>query len=80
MTEQEAKTKWCPAFRGNDHGVNRPHELITDAGHGFCIGSACMAWRTKTWTEEIHSEPSATSIGVRYEHRADSWCGLAGKP
>jgi hypothetical protein len=46
MTEQEAKTKWCPAFRGNNHGVNRPDALKTDAGLGFCIGSACMAWRS----------------------------------
>lgn len=43
MTEEEAKTKWCPAFRGNDHGINRPLEMENLIGR--CLGSACMAWR-----------------------------------
>lgn len=45
MTEDEAKTKWCPAFRGNDLGVNRPRDIETDAPMGHCIASACMAWK-----------------------------------
>lgn len=32
MTEEEAKTKWCPQF-GSAHEPGR------------CIGSECMAWR-----------------------------------
>jgi hypothetical protein len=31
MTEDEAKTKWCPK--------------IEHRGWGKCIGSGCMAWR-----------------------------------
>jgi hypothetical protein len=66
MTEEEAKTKWCPAFRGNDHGVNRPNELKTNAGIGFCVGSACMAWR---WAEaDSLDKPTRVHPGVLKDH------------
>lgn len=64
MTEDEAKTKWCPAFRGNDHGTNRPNEI---GGLGFCIGSACMAWREEP--------PPAEIVGPVH-----GYCGLAERP
>lgn len=39
MTEEEAKTKWCPMVRaGNDAGCNRKD--ATDK----CIGTDCMMW------------------------------------
>ena len=44
MTEEEAKTKWCPFARnGGEAGCNRLQSTE-------CLGSACMAWR---WSEEF---------------------------
>jgi hypothetical protein len=47
MTEDEAKTKWCPMARsGDSRGFNKNRN-----GEGgslkssHCIGSECMAWR-----------------------------------
>jgi hypothetical protein len=97
MTEQEAKTKWCPFARNlgtlTKASPDGAREIVTAFGpqnRGYqmggalhncmCIGSACMALRSKKWMEEIHSEPSATSIGIRYEDRHEVYCGLAGKP
>jgi hypothetical protein len=69
MTEDEAKTKWCPFTRvmniNGQGGGNRWDKSGAPAhspNNSLCIGSACMAWR---WGERLESE--------RY-------CGLAGKP
>lgn len=45
MTEEEAKTKWCPFTRAADLEGNRG--LVSGHEHPqtMCIGSACMAWR-----------------------------------
>jgi hypothetical protein len=54
MSEEEAKTKWCPFVRATtnngtaswNRGSDAPleaSELITRSTR--CIGSACMAWR-----------------------------------
>ena len=57
MTEDEAKTKWCPFARDRDGAENRvpygesdaeppPEEYIRNEAMAFpCIASACMAWR-----------------------------------
>lgn len=81
MTETEAKERWCPMVRMEDRGadskvaVNRPSgDVWTGLAHGstsangddhFCIGSACMMWRTIPSTGQIPG---------------DGYCGLAGKP
>ena len=65
MTEQEARTKWCPHYRqyqGEDAtGDNRP-------GGGFnplCIASDCMAWR---WADPAE----------KHERRQCETCGGTG--
>jgi hypothetical protein len=58
MTEEEAKTKWCPFARttqtdgintsGARNRVGNSDTMTTDADRLLgmqCIGSACMAWR-----------------------------------
>lgn len=59
MTEEEAKTKWCPFVRlggpmqteGEGTTSNRwPGDDCTKPASVYlCIGSACMAWR---WQQE----------------------------
>jgi hypothetical protein len=73
MTENEAKKKWCPAFRGNDHGFNRPLDLDTNALMGRCIASDCMAWRTAQIGRVLPGDEYKT-------FREEGYCGLAGTP
>lgn len=65
MTEEEAKTKWCPTARTHDGdriaSVNRKYDGGPDIG-AQCLGSGCMAWR---WDTNI---------------QINGYCGLAGKP
>ncbi len=80
MTEDEAKTKWCPFVRykfailSDASAFNRGgHER--DAENTRCIGSACMAWR---WVEKNVYNNQGDLIGERvttYGH-----CGLASAP
>jgi hypothetical protein len=76
MTEDEAKTKWCPHVRhtalpmsNGDAAVydNRSSEVAFHVA-GCCIASACMAWRWLDDPEALEGEP--------YE----GYCGLAGRP
>jgi hypothetical protein len=83
MTEDEAKTKWCPHKRvaiikhdwseittgHNQIELDGDPGLTKDAMHYRCIGSACMAWRTSGWTRA----EDRTMILLGY-------CGLAGRP
>lgn len=72
MTEDEAKTKWCPFARMVDPNANPPepvcnrwapaeidNAVIPQAA--LCIASDCMVWRKQ---------------GLR----GQGYCGLAGKP
>lgn len=93
LTEDQARTKWCPAVRGwgNQDGsyCNRP-VVGEDGGHmssakTLCIASDCMAWRKLTvWIDRATNEPAipgVTAIGALEERYSDTgYCGLAGKP
>jgi hypothetical protein len=81
LTEDEAKTKWCPFVRvtgcGSNAGsaewhTNRPSFAeVHDKGFDRCIGSACMAWRRAI-------RPAGP--GGQMEKDLGGFCGLAGKP
>lgn len=58
MTEDEAKTKWCPFVRvtasPEEWHTNRPtFAEVHNKGFDLCIGSACMAWRGRTEASSI---------------------------
>ena len=74
MTEDEAKTKWCPftkiaALEGtSDVGLPRA---------ALCIGSACMAWR---WTHHLVGNDFQPPSEWPAERTDNGYCGLAGRP
>ena len=69
MTEDEAKTKWCP--------------MVSDKKYvARCIGSNCMMWR---WTNQqtvadIRAEANAREISpaeIKAKGMTEGRCGLA---
>ena len=67
MTEEEAKTKWCPQCVSQTDG---------DAEYSQrCLGSGCMAWRW-IWTVSPYGVPDF----VAEIETKNGYCGLAGKP
>ncbi len=85
LTEEEAKTKWCPFARCN--GETEDHYPISNRGdvmmprndtfaEGFrCLASECMAWRST----DNKTFPCAPGDEPRPSEPA-GYCGLAGKP
>lgn len=72
MTENEAKTKWCPMTRYRTVKSSKLHQDTVGmsnlpTGTGKCIGSDCMAWRWK---------PREVPLNEKYH---EGYCGLAGK-
>jgi hypothetical protein len=74
MTEDEAKTKWCPAYRLSISGAAagdyyrmewKTIDNRSDQARGKCIASACMAWRIDYEEDSLGKE---------------GYCGLAGVP
>jgi len=66
MTEQEAKTKWCPMVRHvTTNGCN-------SSGFETCIASDCMMWRYKT-NGQMGYDRNPDDICL-----ASGYCGLGG--
>ena len=70
MTEDEAKTKWCPMARSVGNGENRTPFGAADASC-LCLASGCMAWRWARWDGEKAKNLDGKHTGS---------CGLAGRP
>lgn len=95
MTEEEAKTKWCPFARvgGETSGLG---SLNRDGAKGpieqaRCIASACMAWRKEAAPSGIErirahraEHNSTLAVAVAAVKAEDvivgGFCGLAGRP
>lgn len=90
MTEEEAKTKWCPQTFATPE-----IPAVREAGPWTCSGSGCAAWRwqphraTVTSTVSKRPEPFLTGHPQDYENNPDwsverlplqGYCGLAGAP
>ena len=84
VTEEEAKTKWCPFARvpvgtetlewvvGNRANQTGPGGLYKGSK---CIASQCMAWR---WAGERLD--AASHERADWKRETVGYCGLAGTP
>lgn len=76
LTEEEAKTKWCPFVRLTRAGTG---SIVNNRGKwsdniNRCIASQCMAWRIG----KEKAKPQRAGYPTEYENTG--FCGLAGKP
>lgn len=90
LTEEEAKTKWCPYVRveyGTTSGLNRDG-LGCAADTAICLASGCMAWR---WLMDEPHDIECASVRTQMDPVPDlcncdgpstrvGFCGLAGAP
>lgn len=94
MTEDEAKTKWCPFAssrvlvwkKGPAEIINAVMSPETVAPTTLCIGSACMAWRAvfkECWFDATGKPVVDGSMYAGATTRLvanGGFCGLAGAP
>jgi hypothetical protein len=86
MTEDEAKTKWCPIL-ANIAGKSAQtkswdNKTVTEVEiEGFkCIASECMAWRVHIHKHCVGGHINNPELN-KYEYGEPvGYCGLAGKP
>ena len=86
MTEDEAKTKWCPFVRFTTPYAAKAVDFIATSvdehwsnriDDSRCIASDCMAWRwlnNKRTEFDEHGNSFTTSVDPIH-----GYCGLAGK-
>jgi len=87
MTEDEAKTKWCPFIQISIEGLgsritnNRGKVIKEDGKNNLrCIGSQCMAWRWHTRSSEHYRYDNEGEKIFAWTTDDHGYCGLAGKP
>ena len=76
ISEEHAKSKWCPFTFGVPELRGPDGQGFREAGPWTCSASHCMAWVDDTYTETITTEPSSSSIGLRHEKVYGGHCGL----
>jgi hypothetical protein len=90
MTEDEAKTKWCPFARTVEHGgagtsmprnrvvliSTEPATVLIENLIGInCIASACMAW-----VQTDNEAPPSKEGDPEPVYKPAGRCGLASRP
>ena len=64
MTEDEAKTKWCPMGRKADKTVSFNRSFYGEPSRAsYCLGSDCMMWRE--------------TLAIGKTDKTHGYCGLA---
>jgi hypothetical protein len=90
MTEDEAKTKWCPFVRHSDDSggsFNRgmfPGDATNkgrtnDCWQCNCIASQCMAWRWDQTRWMLEHDDRGMLMRPPKDGVPRGYCGLAGK-
>ena len=87
MTENEARTRWCPFVRVTvtPNDATWQGNMMTNRGQipaantdTRCIASDCMCWIATD--NEFEPEPPETSaVRVPQQGKPAGYCGLAGK-
>jgi len=96
MTEDEAKTKWCPFARcgSSTSGLGSMNRVVEIDGleqvriNNECIASTCMAWREQKVDRWVDSVGVMIEDGQRGSYQGAAlktiivggYCGLAGAP
>ena len=85
MTEDEAKTKWCP-FRPVERIADQcapwesPYPSAKYNESERCIGSGCMAWRWHSFEHRLREyEDGEKEFTSSHDETFGGFCGLAGK-
>jgi len=74
MTEEKAKTRWCPMVRIRECGQDSPAtNKRTDATFYVCMASGCMMWIHTD--NESSPQPSNSSATLKF--LPAGYCGLA---
>lgn len=79
LTEEEAKTKWCPhavASHTDPFGGFRRDDAADDYKTHPCIASKCMSWR---WEARFGTDPDNPE-NCAVLPSTHGYCGLAGRP
>ena len=80
MTEEEAKNTRCCG----PNGCGEVRDSLRGAPENqerYCIGAACMAWRSEPGADRRRLEAQNPRMPMGEIAKIESgWCGLAGKP
>jgi hypothetical protein len=82
MTEDEAKTKWCPFAMapGASFALNRGPEGVAN-GRSMCLASECMAFRWDMGGWKLAQDGRGMLMRPKEADEApEGFCGLAGRP
>jgi hypothetical protein len=83
LTEEEAKTKWCPFARTPiyiDIAAASTNRNLKGGAlpSSSCIGSSCMSWRWESYASR-DNPTRAPGAGHSFD-LTRGYCGLAGRP